>query len=508
MTSQQPVSYNVLLIEEDPKQTELYSTLIREVAPCKVDVMSRVDSSFEWIAHSNYHLVVIDLARKSAQAEERRKAETLPTISPAGGLAVLEQIKRMSPMTSVILISDKATVEQAVAAIRLGAEDYFKKPFKLENFQLSVRRGLDRKKIYGEDTGVSNFLTLLNSCQMISASLDQKKIFSIVQSYLSGEVKSRHSAIYRLENGSGARVETLASDGADSAMEEIIEIALHASGVMPKMAEANEFYRFVDRGQLTPGLFIFRFRCAEAVDHFCVCLSPVRPAALTAFESRIRLLKSQIEVTSRNIEQYRGVEHLVYVDDATGLYNTRYLNQILDREIAQSQATRRPFAVLFIDIDRFKSVNDTYGHLVGTKILNELGTHLKKFVRDTDTVFRYGGDEFVAVLSACDLHTAQTVAERIRHSVEDREFLANDEQNLKFTVSIGVALYPDHAGSKKAIIDAADQAMYSAKRSTRNLVTIASIRGDGESGGGSGASDGSGTQDGSGTSDVEEGTGG
>src|SRR5262249_39103881 len=152
-------------------------------------------------------------------------------------------------------------------------------------------------------------------------------------------------------------------------------------------------------------------------------------------------------VTGKNIEQYMGVQQLVYLDDVTGLYNTRYLNYVLDREIAQSQVTEKPFAVLFLDADHFKAVNDHYGHLVGTKLLYELGNHLKKFVREKDTVFRFGGDEFVAVLSSCDLSTARAVAERIRESVEKKAFLKNENLSLHFTISIGVALFPNHAKS-------------------------------------------------------------
>src|SRR5687768_5849124 len=120
-TLEKPTNYHVLLVEEDPKQIELYSDLIREVAPCKIDVMSPSRASFDWIMRSNYHLVVIDDAR---------------------GLTLLEQVRRLSPVTSVIMMSANATVEQAVAAIRLGAEDYLKKPVKVEAFQLAIKRGL------------------------------------------------------------------------------------------------------------------------------------------------------------------------------------------------------------------------------------------------------------------------------------------------------------------------------------------------------------------------------
>ncbi|OFZ20892.1 MAG: hypothetical protein A2X94_05130 [Bdellovibrionales bacterium GWB1_55_8] len=451
--------YRVLLIEEDPKQSELYSELIREVADCKVDVITTLNGSMDWVARSNYHLVVID---NSAVG------------SGGSGFGVLEQIKRVSPVTSVIVISERATIEQAVAAIRLGAEDYLKKPFNLEHFQLAVKRGLDRKAVFGENAGASSFLNLLNSCQMISASLEERKIFGIVQSYFSRELKCAYSALYSIKDGTVTAVDQKGPElQQNRAMQEMLDIALHSSNPIQTLASTNEPYRFVERGQLTPGLFVFRFQCAGSVEYYLACLSPEHPPAIEAFESRLRMLKAQIEVTGKNIAQYMGVHRLVYVDDATGLYNTRYLNYVLDREITQYQTTKKPFAVLFLDADRFKNVNDSHGHLAGTKILHELGTQLRKLVRDSDTCFRYGGDEFVAVLSSCDLNTAKTVAERIRASVEAETFLQSEGLNFKLTVSIGVALFPEHADSKQAIIDAADHAMYSSKRSTRNAVTIA-----------------------------------
>jgi diguanylate cyclase (GGDEF)-like protein len=450
--------YRVLLIDEDPRQTELHSGLIREVADCQIDVMSRVSSPLDWTGRSIYHLVVIDMSKD------------------IDGLALLEGIKRSSPLTGVILISDQATVEQAVSAVRMGAEDYFKKPFSPESFQLAVKRGLDRKAVFDASNETSSYLNLLNSCQMISASLEQAKIFGIVQAYLGRELRSNHSAIYRLaDTGEAVRVPDTSPGARDRAMEEILDIALVASNPLAKMSESGELCRFVERGQLTPGLFIFRFRCVGNEDYFCVCLSPERPGMIDAWEGRLRLLRAQIEVTGRNIQEYLGVQNLAYVDDATGLYNTRYLNNILDREIATYETTKLPFAILFIDVDKFKGVNDTHGHLVGTKILNALGEQLRKFVRGADTVFRYGGDEFVAVLSPSDLPTAQSVAERIRQSVEQMSFLSEDGLDIRFTVSIGVALYPEHAKSKKAVIDAADKAMYAAKKTTRNRVFIAEL---------------------------------
>lgn len=448
-----PLLTYVLLIEEDPKEIEFYSSLIRELVNCKIDTISQGRDSLDWVGRSKYHLAVI--------SEDQ------------SGLALLEQIKRISPATTVILISKTASVEEAVTAIRMGAEDYLPKPVKVENFQLAIKRGLDKKTVFGDDTGASKFIHLLNSCQLISASLEQKNIFETIHSYLKRELNAGYSAIYSLHESEAIRVDTVVGvENYDKTLDEVLEIAVKATNPLVPFSKAQEFYRFIDRAPLTPALFLFRFQCAGQSEYFCVCLAPERPQSMEMFESRLRLLKAQIEVTGKSIEQYLGVQKLVYLDDVTGLYNTRYLHYILEREISQAELTHGSFAVLFLDADHFKQINDKFGHLVGTKLLNELGSHLKKYVRDQDSVFRYGGDEFVAILSSCDLEMAKTVAERIRESVQNRDFLKNEGLNLHFTVSIGIALFPDHATTKKEIIDAADKAMYSAKKSSRNSVVV------------------------------------
>ena len=454
--SQQP---SILLIESNPKEIDHYSDLIREVVQCRIDVMNRAGSSLEWIEKSDYDLAVIDFGKKNGDAQER--------------LSVLEKIKRVSPKTSVILMADDVSVDEAVAAIRLGAEDYFKKPFRPETFKLAIKRGLDRNVVFSDEQGAGQFLSLINTCQMISASLEEGKIFKILQGHFSRELHSAHSAFYLQTQEGVKRIPVDTQDSkSDQAVDEMMDIALHALNPFEKMVESGEMFRFIERSQLTPSLFIFRFKCSRDQDYFFISLSPQKPPQMEVFESRLRMLKTQIEVTGKNIAQYQGVESLVYMDDATGLYNTRYLNNVLDKEIAQAEQSGKSFAILFIDADKFKSVNDQHGHLVGTSLLNELGAHLKGLVRDKDTVFRYGGDEFIAVLTSCDLSTATAVAERMRESVEKKGFINEEGVCVKVTISIGVALYPDHARSKKAVIEKADKAMYEAKKKSRNCVYV------------------------------------
>jgi len=171
--------------------------------------------------------------------------------------------------------------------------------------------------------------------------------------------------------------------------------------------------------------------------------------------------------------QHWAVQKLSFMDDLTALYNQKYMSMVLENEIYRCQRDKGKFSVLFMDIDYFKSVNDTRGHLVGSRLLVELGHILKNGLRRSDYAFRYGGDEFVVVLPGTDSIGAQVAAERLRHTVEKTEFLV-EGQNINLTLSIGLATYPDHAKTHKDIIKMADEAMYCGKNKSRNIVFVAS----------------------------------
>lgn len=175
----------------------------------------------------------------------------------------------------------------------------------------------------------------------------------------------------------------------------------------------------------------------------------------------------------RNLGRFAEVEDLAYVDDLTHLFNTRYLHLVLDREVPQASQTGQPFSVLFLDLDYFKSVNDTYGHLVGSALLVEVGKVLKGLVRDHDIVARYGGDEYVIILRGTDSGGALKVAERIRMTIEGHHFLSREGMRLSITTCIGVASFPEHASEKLTLLDWADRAMYRGKKGSRNIVYMA-----------------------------------
>lgn len=178
------------------------------------------------------------------------------------------------------------------------------------------------------------------------------------------------------------------------------------------------------------------------------------------------------ELNLFNIDRFEAVRQQAFVDDLTGLYNSRYLKTSLTQVIRQSDHLKQPFSVLFIDVDHFKSVNDQYGHLVGSDFLVAIGNTVKGAVRDFDLVFRYGGDEFVVLLSNANVDQAKIVAERIRRSIEQRVYKVKDV-SIQSSVSIGVATYPLHAAEQSILLKMADEAMYVAKKSSRNSVYLA-----------------------------------
>jgi diguanylate cyclase (GGDEF)-like protein/PAS domain S-box-containing protein len=180
----------------------------------------------------------------------------------------------------------------------------------------------------------------------------------------------------------------------------------------------------------------------------------------------------QVGLSIANIRLREALRAQSVKDPLTGLYNRRYLEETLQREIRRAARAELSLGILMLDLDHFKKVNDTYGHDAGDTVLREAGTFLTKSVREEDTVCRFGGEEFVIVLPTASAEAARSRAERIRAKLRELTVLHQGQSLGRITVSIGVAELPVNGTSATELLAAADAALYRAKRNGRDQVVV------------------------------------
>ncbi len=183
---------------------------------------------------------------------------------------------------------------------------------------------------------------------------------------------------------------------------------------------------------------------------------------------------AQIALSVGNIGLRDALRAQSVKDPLTGLYNRRYLEETLDREIRRAIRSEQPLSILMLDLDHFKRINDTYGHQGGDAVLRETAQFLIRSIRAEDVVCRYGGEEFVVILPTANLRSAKTRAERLRSRLRELTVRHQGHSLANITTSIGVATLPIHGADPKTLLHAADAALYRAKHEGRDRVVLAS----------------------------------
>ncbi len=186
--------------------------------------------------------------------------------------------------------------------------------------------------------------------------------------------------------------------------------------------------------------------------------------------SLLKLVGNHITLIIDKIKLFQETRRLAVTDGLTDLYNTRYFYKILDLEISRTNRYGNPFSLMLFDIDNFKQLNDTYGHQAGDEALQALAGIFKSSSRETDTVVRYGGEEFIIILPNTPEEETIFLANRIKNTVEETTFIVNDKERVSITLSGGIASYPKNAGNAKSLLNAADTALYAAKAAGKNIV--------------------------------------
>jgi len=225
-------------------------------------------------------------------------------------------------------------------------------------------------------------------------------------------------------------------------------------------------------------------------DGYSVVCLPVRTRAkmlgiielmnvdMAVYSSNEMLLHALADYAAIAIENARAVgriQELSITDDCTGLYNARHLFTVLADEIHRSVRFGYEFSLLFLDLDYFKRVNDEHGHLVGSRLLGQVGQSLRENLRLMDAAFRYGGDEFAVLLPQTSKERAILVARRLMAVFHGSDWLGNERPGISLRASVGVATYPADADTAQAIVQRADELMYQVKQAGRDNIAVAGI---------------------------------
>ena len=186
----------------------------------------------------------------------------------------------------------------------------------------------------------------------------------------------------------------------------------------------------------------------------------------------LQTLTDYAAIAIENARAVHRIQELSITDDCTGLYNARHLFTVIGEEVHRSARFGYEFALLFLDIDHFKRVNDQHGHLMGSKLLAEVGECLRENLRLVDAAFRYGGDEFAILLPQTSCEAGLLVARRLSSVFRNRRWLPDENYRVELRASIGIATYPTDATTPQSIVQRADEMMYAVKQAGRDNIAV------------------------------------
>jgi diguanylate cyclase (GGDEF)-like protein len=196
-------------------------------------------------------------------------------------------------------------------------------------------------------------------------------------------------------------------------------------------------------------------------------------ALSTAKRQLARNVSEQIALALANLRLREELQYQSIRDGLTGLYNRRYLEECLERELDRAQRTEQSLGIIMIDVDHFKQFNDTWGHSAGDQVLQEIGRFLRQNIRSSDIACRYGGEELTVILPECTAEDTYQCAEKLRLGIRGLCLEHNQQSLPKVTASIGIAMFPEQGTDWETLTKLADIALYQAKRLGRDRVVKA-----------------------------------
>jgi diguanylate cyclase (GGDEF)-like protein len=444
----------ILLVEDDSFFREVYTDLLKEDG-YNVEVAASGEEALDMIGRGGYHLVVTDLVMRDVS-----------------GLDILSEVKRLDPATAVIMVTGHANVETAIYALKNGATDYLIKPINQDEFRHIVSHCMEQRRLLDENLELKGLVNLFQVSQNISNCLELERLYQMLTDALMKEVGVRRALGYFAENG---QLKLCELKGIDELNAHLLGQAVISESDLRDDGTSHLVYlrNFLPEGaeyacEVTEAMCLYLRYKSDLQGVVILFNDPGAMLPRDINRKHISFLLDQGLLALDNAVRYNIAKDLLYIDELTGLYNYRYLDVVLERELKRCDRYGSNLGVLFLDIDLFKSVNDNFGHLIGSRVLREVGALVRKSVRDVDAVIRYGGDEYTIVLVETGMEGAAIVAERIRKTIESHTFAKADGLAIRLTVSLGYACAPDDASTKAELLEMADQAMYRGKSAGKN----------------------------------------
>jgi len=455
----------ILIVDDDKILCEhLKSGLAGE--GYEVCTVNRAQDAIESVKKQAFNLVLMDLI--------------LPDIQ---GGALMRTLSNYTPETSFIVSTGFATISSAIEALKIGAYDYITKPFDIDHLKLVIKRGLEKQQLTVSNRSLIERLEkekvkleiIMDAYNRIGGIYDLDELADFVTSRALQIAEAERSSLMVIDE----KTQELVLKGSkgmekDKLTTLRVRIGEFIAGWVAKQGEAllvrdiddDPRFKLASKNKYKTKSFI---SLPLKTDNHVVGVMNVTDkfATMKVFTEEdlkyLQLLAHQTVIQIENIRLCEKLASLAVTDALTGVFNHRYFQEQLSREIQRATRYNHDLSLLIFDIDNFKSYNDHYGHLEGDRVLKQVSAAAKKCVRTVDMVCRYGGDEFVVILPATNITGALFVAEKIRESVEMMDFVVKEKNSvIRVTVSGGVAAYAEGM-QKEELVAGADRQLYHAK---------------------------------------------
>jgi diguanylate cyclase (GGDEF)-like protein len=415
------------------------------------------------------------------------------------GIQVLEALRSKGRQIPTILITAHGSENVAVQALRLGVRDYFPKPFKVEEILEAVDRALIEARLRREKDELAKRIELVNVqlghrvaelrvlygiSKAVASVLDLGQLLTRIVEASRYVTRAQEASLF-LQDEEKEDIRLRATQGPEDARSRQVDEIIHdaiagdviASGRPLTVASrrSKETEQLVLtlavplslRGRTIGALCVYRKQTAgRPTEDDRYLLSTLADHAAIAIENARLYEAAQRELIQRK-QAEEAITQLAYHDPLTGLPNRMLFSDRLKVAVAQARRHGDKLALMMLDLDHFKDVNDTLGHAIGDKLLRAVGERLLVVLRESDTVCRMGGDEFLLLLGEMKKEDyAPRVAERVLETI--RKPFVIEQHSLRVTTSIGFALYPDDGLDEETLVRQADLAMYQAKERGRD----------------------------------------